>query len=168
MFDGLKAALARAGITDWSAYGIGDDGFAIAARMESINDDGRPLPIPNRWSVQPIRTTTFDIAEILRRAFSAAPGRYRIIALLVTSRPVTQGAAADAATLTRLPDAGAGRLPPSLATSPAPQADIEALVYEFFRPSPADAIRLVTSAESRLTARAHLVAAGLWNENDLR
>jgi hypothetical protein len=170
VFDGLRTALGRAEITDWSVYGIGDDGFAIAARMESIRDDGRPIPSPNRWSVEPTpNTVTFSLAEILRRAFNASPGRYRITVLAFTPRPITADAPADETTTRRLPEGGAGQLPPSLRSVPAPSArDVEALIYEFFRASPVENLQIVSTENSRLTAKQHLVGAGLWAENDLR
>jgi hypothetical protein len=170
VFDGLIAALDRGEITDWSVYGIGDDGFAIAARMEGIGDDGRSLPPPNRWSIEPTpKTMTFSLAEILRRAFNASPGRYRIIVLAFTPRLITAGAPADEATMRSLPEGGAGQLPPSLSSAPAPPGrSVEALIYEFFRASPVENLRIVSTENSRLTAKQHLVGSGLWAERDLR
>ena len=165
IFSRLRAALTRADITEWSVYAIGTDGFAIIARLENIDDDGRPTP--TRFQAPGVRSRTFDIRDYLTNLLRARVGRYRVVALVVTAAPVTAGpTATDRATMDRLLVSGAGTLSEQLSRTPLPAGGhSEALVYEFFRPSEDDPVQQVL--ESRLSAVQHLAGAGLWRREEL-
>jgi hypothetical protein len=159
IFDRLRQALGRAAIQDYTVYGIENDGFAVVARMESIQDDGRPAA--ERWTQGVVRPSVFSVGDYLKALFTARPGRYRVLAFLVTARTVTPGAPADKDTLNRLWRGGAGDLPQDVRQIALPPSGrCEALVYEFFRATEDD--RPVQIADSRLTGPQHLAAAGLW------
>jgi hypothetical protein len=159
IFDRLRQALGRAQIQDFTVYGIENDGFALVARMESIADDGKPAP--ERWAQGVVRTPVFSVTDYLKALFTARPGRYRVIAFLVTPRTVTPGAPADKDTLNRLWRGGAGDLPQEVRrVALPPSGRCEALVYEFFRATDDDPP--VQVADSRLTGPQHLAGAGLW------
>jgi hypothetical protein len=159
IFDRLRLALGRAQIQDYTVYGIENDGFAVVARMESIGDDGRPAA--ERWVQGVVRPAMFSIGDYLKALFTARPGRYRVIAFLVTARTVTPGAPADKDTLNRLWRGGAGDLPEDVrGIALPPSGRCEALVYEFFRATDDDPPVYV--ADSRLTGPQHLAGAGLW------
>jgi hypothetical protein len=159
IFDRLREALSRAQIFDFTVYGIENDGFAVVARMESIADDGRPAA--DRWVQGVVRPAVFSIGDYLKALFTARPGRYRVIAFLVTPRTVTPGAPADKDTLNRLWRGGAGDLPEDVRRIALPPSGrCEALVYEFFRATDDDPP--VRVADSRLTGPQHLAGAGLW------
>ncbi len=164
--DRMRAALGRAGISEWSVYGVGQDGFALATRMESIEKDGTPKPGDARWSVaDPTLAAlendrTFSLWDYLRVLFTAQRGRYRVIVLTITDRPVVPGEA------TGLPDPGAARLPADWRAKPLnPGATCTALVYEFYRASEEDETMLL--GLSSLLAKRHLARAGLWLEDEL-
>jgi hypothetical protein len=159
IFDRLRQSLGRAQIHDFTVYGIENDGFALVARMEAIRDDGKPAE--ERWTQGVVRSPVFSVTDYLKALFSARPGRYRVIAFLVTARTVTPGAPADRDTLNQLWRGGAGDLPRNVREIPLPPSGrCEALVYEFFRPTEDDPP--VQVAASRLTGPQHLAGAGLW------
>jgi hypothetical protein len=166
IFDRLVAAMRRAQIDQWSVYAIGADGFAIVGRLETIAEDGRPAP--NRWSVDPPQSRPFSIKEYLAALFSASPGRYRAIALLVTPRAVIAGEQPiDVKGIEKLLRAGAGELAEELRQVPLPAGGrCEALVYEFARRSADDPVEHITS--SPLTVVQHLSGAGLWTAEELK
>jgi len=164
--DRLKAALGRAGISEWSVYGIEQDGFALATRMESIEKDGAPKPGSARWSVaDPTFAAVendrkFSLLEYLRALFTAQQGHYRVIVLTITHRPVVPGEATD------LPGPGAAGLPADWRARPLNTgATCTALVYEFYRASAEDETMLMGT--SSLLAIRHLARAGLWKEDEL-
>jgi hypothetical protein len=163
VFDRLEAALRRAKIDEWSVYAIGDDGFAVAARMESIRDDGVPVDGGNRWTIRSrVEPPQFDLLWYVRGLMTAQTGRYRIIAVVITPRVVTAGTPERGELIRKLPYVGPGRLPPELRNRSAPSSCCaEALIYEFYRASADDSPRSLKATESRLTARGHLIGAGL-------
>jgi hypothetical protein len=165
IFDRLRVAIRRAQITEWSVYAIGADGFAIVSRLERIENDGRPAA--ERWAVDPVRPRPFSVADYLAALFRANPGRYRVIAFVVTGLPVTASAdTPDREMMERLLRSGAGDLSDELRRAPLPASGrCEALVYEFFRPSQDDQPAQVTS--SQLSVMNHLAGAGLWALEDL-
>jgi hypothetical protein len=159
VFDRLRQAMARAQIVDYTVYGVENDGFAVVARMESIAEDGRPAS--ERWTQGVARPVVFSIGDYLKALFTAQPGRYRVIAFLVTARTVTPGQPADKDTLNRLWRGGAGDLPDDVRhVALPPSGRCEALVYEFFRATDDDPP--VHVVDSRLTGPQHLAGAGLW------
>jgi hypothetical protein len=168
IFDRLREALRRADISEWSVFAVGGEGFAIVSRLENIDDDGRPTP--TRWSIDRLsaRPRSFSIPGYIAALFNASPGRYRVVAFVVTAWPVTASSShATPATMENLLASGAGDLPYELRITPLPRSGrCEALVYEFFRPSEDDSPTQVTA--SRLSAIQHLAAAGLWHAEDLR
>jgi hypothetical protein len=168
VFQRIQKALQRGGFDQWSAYAIGDDGFAVAARMETIGDDGIPLPGSKRWLLRP--PGQFSIAEILKALVTAERGRYRILVLLVTPRAVVFDAPAlTPSVVTDLPSGGAGELSPQLKAVPVPpERGAEALIFEFARGAADDPVHLVDQGHSPLSALQHLVGAGLWRIEDLR
>jgi len=174
--DGIKRALSRAGIEQWSVYGLPEEGFAVVAEMEHIYADGTPLPGPNRWlhnREAPMHGVTFD--EIVRVLFRAPEGRYRVIALLVTSQIVTAGGG-DPAGVSRLPTIGPSNLPQETRArrfSATNEPRCVALVYEFRKSLAVGAgqsatVAPILSADSGVPCTQHLAKAGLWAEGELR
>lgn len=163
IFDRLRTALRRAQISEWTVYGIDTDGFALVARLEHIDENG--LPAADRWSGD-ARPRSFSIADYVKALFTAKPGRYRVIAFVVTAKTVVAGPAADRQTIEELWQSGASELPVRVRGTVLPQSGrAEALVYEFFRPSQDDPPVQVSA--SRLTVPLHLAGAGLWRIEEL-
>ncbi|UCC72543.1 MAG: hypothetical protein JSV86_19625 [Gemmatimonadota bacterium] len=164
-FDKIVAALERGEIYEWAVYAIGDSGFAVVSKMESIKDDGTPTA--TRWSLEAPPSEKFWLLEILDRVFLARPGRYRVIVLTVTSLPVVADTVQVSDTTARnWIQHGADHLPTALARVVVPSdARCNALIYEFERPD--EDTPLAPVEESDLGAVEHLAGARLWDEDDL-
>ncbi len=164
-FDRIKQALDQARIAEWSVYAIDSDGFAVVGRLERIQDDGQPEV--ERWSAGRTRCKRFTLKCYFEALFKASPGRYRVIVLAVTPRPIVAGPAPPTTeTMTKLLKGGAGNLPHEMRGQVVPSSKCEALIYEFYRRSAEDTPALVEL--SSLEPKQHLVGAGLWQKGDLQ
>lgn len=163
----LRVALARRRYTQPTYLRV-QDGFAMVAQMERIEDSGASWPNQSeRWNTGPARLVAADAGmwEQLLWAVTGSgrsdAGRYRVIVFLVTT--------ADVET-TRMPptpseaeawmDDGAHRLPHALGAAPfSPNHDVIALIYDFRRPAVQDS--MIILRPSPLRGDQHLVRAGL-------
>jgi hypothetical protein len=164
VYDRLITALDRGRVEERSVYARGNNGIALVARVESIDDDGKAKPGRLRWQATPPRE---GFSGYINRLFRASPGRYRVLVFVVTGDPVMP--APRNATPEEMQAAlrgGAGDLPATYRAMPASAAHCEALIYEFFRSSAASAPRLVV--QSTITPTQHIAGAGLWSLEDLR
>jgi hypothetical protein len=154
----LGAALDACGYAERAWFSI-PGGFALVTRLEQINDDGTPKSGAARWAAEPPRQIA-GIRDYMRALFSAPGGRFRVVVFLVTDEPVGGGTPAPArAEAVGWLREGALSLPPEIAAQPLGDAhQAYAYIYEFEKQGDAEARFL---AESRLTAQAHLNAAGL-------
>jgi hypothetical protein len=164
----IETALARAQL-DYAVYAIGDSGFAYATAAEMIQQDGRPVPPPNRFPSD-VRTAqnTDGILDFIISRFRARPGYFRIIAIVVTNRNLVNASATltvDGATA--LVRGGMATMPPSLANVRVKGLQFVAYVYEFERANAADELVSLRTAPL-VTARRHLAAAGIWTPPQLR
>lgn len=160
-FARLRDALVRAGYDEWGVYGLGRDGFVVVARREVIDEAGEP--IPPRWSEA---EEELSWGAYFRSLVFADPGRYRIIAIVVSPRPLRPGGTADEGALARMTLDGSRNLPPERAGTPlATGTQYVALIYEFYRRSEDSPIRLVT--RSRISSVDHLSRAQLWTRQEL-
>jgi hypothetical protein len=169
VFDRLKLALSRIEGGFWSVYAIGSDGFAIVTKIEAIEPDGRPKPLPDRWQTPsdrlPRRIT--GIGDYLRALFTAKPGRYRFLVLAVTGKPISGSETALTSTeAMRLLRSGTDDLPASLrAVTLGPSGRCVALIYEFERASEVSEARFLEA--SPVSVATHLIRAGLWEAGQL-
>ncbi len=85
----MRTALEASGYIEKSYFAV-PDGFALVTRLEQINSDGSPKELPDRWSTEVRAMRQFTLKEYLRALFTANPGHYRIIVLIVTSYPFSQ------------------------------------------------------------------------------
>jgi hypothetical protein len=169
VFDRLKLALSRIEGGFWSVYAIGSDGFAIVTKIEAIEADGRPKPLPDRWQTPsdrlPRRIT--GIGDYLRALFTAKPGRYRFLVLAVTGKSISGSETAlTSAEAMRLLRSGTDDLPASLrAVTLGPSGRCVALIYEFERASEVSEARFLEA--SPVSVATHLIRAGLWEAGQL-
>ena len=154
----LAAALEKSGYAEMKYYAV-PNGFALVTRLEQIEADGRPKPEPDRWSSN---SPAFrSLSDYLRALFSANPGHYRMIVLIVTDVPFaeseTKVSEAEAVEWLR---AGLNRLPPEIAERPYnPDVVSTALIYEFEKDQGKDP---QLNEPSRLGAHEHLTHSGIW------
>ena len=156
--DRLEAAL-RAAHYEYSFYAV-PGGFAIAARLERIGDDGSALGGDRRF-LPPNAREPFELGQYISALFFAPAGYYRMIALIVTDQPFTAGnTSLDPRQARALPGGGASALPTMFAQRPLlPQHRLFALVYEFRKGSgDGDVAALLPG---RLPALTHLSRSGL-------
>jgi hypothetical protein len=86
----LDNTLKACGYLERSYYKI-PEGFALVTRIEKINLDASPCPIPERWNAPHSEDyDDFSIKDYFRSLFKAEVGKYRIIVFLVTSIPFSQ------------------------------------------------------------------------------
>lgn len=86
----LDQTLKLCGYHERSYYQI-PEGFALVTRMEQIELDATPSPIPDRWNApHKEEYTTFTLKKYFQSLFFAKKGKYRIIVFLVTSIPFSQ------------------------------------------------------------------------------
>ena len=165
--DSIESALRRGGIRDHAVYFIGDSGFVYVTRAEMIQPTGAPYPGDDRFPTD-LRTASGSqgFLEFIVSRFRARPGYFRIIAIIVTSRPIVTGGAPlslDSATV--LVNGGALTVPGALRRRAVRDLQVEAHVYEYLRPTASDTVGF--RAASPVGARRHLAAAGLWTLDQL-
>lgn len=157
---GLYSALDECGYFERSYYCVlpegGSKGFALVARMEQINEEAFPLPLPDRWSIERNSFSSFSLSEVLNSLFFKKPGYFRIVAFVVYDKPFTP----SSETLSRdegmrLLHDGANRLSAEIAAIPfSKDFSCTALIYEFEVPESGKEPRQIEN--SRHSGRVHL------------
>ena len=84
----IEAAFRSAGYIEWSYYAV-PKGFAVVSQLEQYLPDGTPLKEPDRWSAKVSAPRVFSLESYLKALFTANPGQFRIVVLILTSEPVT-------------------------------------------------------------------------------
>jgi hypothetical protein len=130
-------------------------GFAIVTRVEQIDENGSPLPEPDRWAAEigaPPRRSWLDVLSAL---FEAPHGFYRIIVLVVTDKAAGSGPAPDEATARGWAADAFAFLPEEVRREElTDDHQVIALVYEFEKT--ADDQRPPPRVPGRLSAATHL------------
>jgi Caspase domain len=152
----LVAALDAAGYSERSVYFV-PAGFAIATRLERIDEEGNPMPGDDRWPVAiGAATGGFSLADYISQLFFARAGYYRVIVFVSTPNAFAEAAeppsAGDAARWVR---SGLNTLPGDARALPyTPDFTLTALIYEFQHSSEGHSAEQLVP--SRLPGRTHL------------
>lgn len=156
----LTNALDQAGYTDRSYYRV-PGGYALATRLEHIQDDGRPLDASRRWDINPERSSGFSLTDYLRALFATDPGLYRVIVFVLRDGEVVpQGARPTADTAEAWVLNGGSALPAEVGSQPFDtRITCTALIYEFEKPPAGEA---TLHRPGHITARQHLESSRLW------
>ncbi len=151
----LRSQVRAAGYPPPPVVGAGCNGFALILEGERIGSDGRRLGF-EQWG----QTSTVRVADILRQLFTAAPGVYRMIVVVVsTQRPLPTGQPLSASALRDLAGQGASGLPAAMARLPFDEGyEVRALVYEFAKDQQGAS---QVPPDGRVPVTAHLQQAGL-------
>jgi hypothetical protein len=130
----ISGALAATGYVERSYYAV-PEGFALVTRLEQINLDGTPKDLPERWSVEAPRLTSFSLEAYMNALFLAAPGYYRVIVFIATPVRFYQvDAHVTGATAQHWLAGGLNELPKVIASLPyTDDVTCTALIYEFRR-----------------------------------
>ncbi len=128
----LSRALRAAGYESPAFYSA-PGGYAMAARLEQIEADGTPRPVPMRWSAALPQREVFSLGDYFKALFSAPEGHYRVIVFVVSDRPF---ATSDTGTSREEADAwlhgGLNVLPAAIAGLPLTAGHAcTALIYQF-------------------------------------
>jgi hypothetical protein len=130
--DRLSGALRAAGYES-PAYYSAPGGYAMVARLEQIEADGTPKPVPMRWSAALPQREVFNLGDYLKALFSAPEGNYRVIVFVVSDAPfaTTEDVATREEAAAWL-HGGLNVLPAAIAQRPLnAQYACTALIYQF-------------------------------------
>jgi hypothetical protein len=155
----IESAFKQAGYGEKSYYSV-PGGFAMASRMEQMNEDGSSKGSADRWSLEVPRMSTFSLSLYLTALFRGRPGYYRVIVFVVTPQPFSQSSAKITSE-----DAGAwvssglNKLPEKMTNQEySPAHTCTALIYEFKR---IEGQRAQLVDPSEITGPIHLEKSGL-------
>ena len=158
----LEHALNETGYIERSYYAV-PNGFALVTRLEQVNPDGTPKPIPDRWSVQMTMPKVFSLASYLQALFTAQEGHFRIIAFIVTAAPFMQNpnVAVSREEAMEWLSVGSQMLPASIGNLPYSERHYcVALIYEFEQPTRNH--EATFKMLSALSGIEHLKKARIW------
>jgi hypothetical protein len=162
-FARVRSALYRARMYESSVYAIDSarSGFAVVTRIERIDTSGAPYPRGSRFPADIYAgDEPRSFYDWLRSVFRAQPGFYRVVAFLITDKPIV--ASAPPITPERaeaLLKGGTDRLAVE-SDRTLRNAQATALIYEFERRNNVDSV-----SQRRLSLVPpvqHLSAAGFW------
>jgi len=156
----LDLAFRKAGYGERSFYSV-PGGFAMASRIEQMNQDGTSLKDPaDRWSLKVPPLREFRFSAYMTALFRARPGYYRVIVFVVTSHLFSQsGAEITSDDAKRWSSSGLNGLPDDIASREYTSAyRCTALIYEFKR---METQRAEFVDPSEITGQIHLEKAGL-------
>ncbi len=159
----LVAALAAGGYSAKNYYSV-PRGFALATRIEQINEDGTPKMPPARFALEPEAVSILRPMDYLKALLKGVPGFYRVIVFIVTDIPLrASGARPTEAEATVWVSSGQSVLDRHVGDIEfTADANCTALVYEFMRKPGADSSATEFSSPGHLDAMTHLVKSGIW------
>ena len=157
----ITEALKKNGYYESSYYSI-PEGFALATRIEQIEEDGSLKEDLERWSLESI-PVDFSLANYLRALFLATPGYYRVIVFVVTPYHLAQSPLETTTEEARTWfSRGYNLLPASIGNRRfSKNYACTALIYEFERDTESEKPRF--RQPSRIPGHTHLVKAGIWD-----
>ncbi|WP_454278923.1 hypothetical protein [Sphingomonas sp. Marseille-Q8236] len=159
--DRLSSALERSGYTEIGYYAA-PGGFALVTRIERMRDDGRPWSQVGRFDIesQASLPDPFTLSDYLTALLRAPPGRYRLIAFIVSDHITpSNGPSIGFNDVDRILENGSDRLDNQTKSQAfTPNHKVIALIYEFVRRRGEAATQ---AKPSRLEASQHLRGAQL-------
>ena len=160
----LSLALHKSGYV-WKSYYYLDtpkkNGFVLVSRIERIDDEGKPLD--PRWTTEYKAPEVVTIEDFLRVLFTSKPGRFRVIAFVVSPYDLTTtGTPPTETEVVEWLDSGYDRLPkPLKPLSFLEDYSCRALIYEFKKNKNGES-HFVPKTETELTAEDHLNGVELY------
>jgi HEAT repeat protein len=85
VYDRLVNMLDSNGYSRHVVYGV-PGGFALVTQVERIEENGKPIPEPHRWTGDKIPLNSFSLAAYLDRLFRGEHGHFRLIVFVLTPR----------------------------------------------------------------------------------
>ena len=171
--DLLLESARNAGFDSWSVMSYGRSGFALHMPFESIDQNGKPLPKDDIG--RPVGRFSFDMPylskygfdklnELFGKGYANRDHDFRMIVL--TFRPNSPFLANRKIVMKEFDQA---LLPEAVQrerwkSNPV----VTAFIYEFRRPPGQRLAILLKPGQSKISARQHLILAGLWTDKELR
>lgn len=161
-YDLLQEAAIMAGFDYWSVMSYGDDGFALVLPMETIRKDGLPLAGEDRFRLSMYHPD--EVAEAVQKAGPASNLRNRVLVLVVSTEPIRpDGLKAPRQRMWSEYNQTLSVADRRRVWDKDPKLTV--LVYSF-RAGPTTPV-LVKPGESKISAKAHVIGAGLWTKKQL-
>jgi hypothetical protein len=157
----IREALDTNGYSERSYFAV-PNGFAMITRMEQYDDDGKSMNPPERWAVEVSPFRKFSLSAYIEALFTASPGRYRIIAFIVTPTAFSESSVRVSRehAMNWLIE-GLNKLPDSMIDQDySSKHTCTALVYEFFQPT--RGAKAYLTIPGQYTAMEHLTKSRLW------
>ncbi len=166
-FNLMTEAMEAAGFESWSEWSYGSFGFAIVLPIEAIDQTG--VPLRDRFSLDISYLPKFNfskLAELFATGYNNLDRDYRMIVLSAKNDLNVTGGQPKRDKLWRYP--GVKGLPYEFRLSKwKKEPEVTAYVYEFRRQNGSHLANLLKPGQSKISARQHLVLAGLWTEKEL-
>jgi hypothetical protein len=170
IFDRMRAALCNSTISEWRVYADPHDGFAVVSTLQEIDDVGDFIGgVHGPEAAAPSGGVPGKLEGLLKAVFAAHPGRFRVVVLVVSARPFVADLSHPATPEFMKERLGGGMtdLPPEVPNVVFRHYYCQALIYEFYRATPNDLPKVLSSGESRLSAVLHLMGAHLWKPEEV-
>ena len=160
VFDVIQDAFNRAGIRDRWVYLIGENGFVVIGRQESIDDEGNPLPYPQRWSDNPCSS----LWNLLSCVVGSAKLNTRTTVFIFTDWQFSSRSGTSPEVFKQ--DSGRTSLTQQLRDKPVPPDAVgQALIYHFVKKNQ-NPPELVPQ-EMTIPGREHLIRSHFWKGAEL-
>jgi hypothetical protein len=164
----VRDALSRAGVEEYAVYSVkGDSGLAFVTRLERIDADGRPLPLPDRWP-QELNSNirAHSLPAYLKSLFVSSPGYYRMVAIVLAAGPVVANGPQLTAKQADALIGGSQHVPPELMSRFVSGLEATALIYQFRYDKGDAAPKLL--AHTSIPPAEQLARSGYWKAEQLR
>lgn len=162
----LNNALEKAGYIEKSYFqiGEGENGFAVATRLEQINKDATSLQGTNRWAIKRNERNDVSVGSYLKSLFFPQKGYFRVIVFLVTNNSVrTSNESPSRDMALGWLDDGEFNLPSGMIEKRFTEDfSVTALIYEYELPENNVNATLIPSSIHQ--GREHLKKSNLWSE----
>ncbi len=160
----LKNALETCGYYDLSYYAL-PEGFALVSRLEQIDADGKPLPLPYRWKSTRAGLIELNLKSYFNALFFGVPGYYRVIVFLITTQPFSYNENENVSQTEAI-----NWLRKGMNSLPNDYNDLKfttqhkctALIYEFEQAESETTGAI--NIPGNITAHEHLKSSGLWKQ----
>lgn len=159
--DHLVTGLDAVGNHERSFYWI-PGGFTLVAATEQIDENGKPLPEPDRWSADVAKSRKWSLRGLLKALLKPDQGRWRCVAFLVTDqRPDKTGPEPSPAEIAGWAGDGMATLPEVIRIQEFSEDHyVQARIFELEKQTPDHEPEIVQS--STWQGRDHLKHGGLW------
>ena len=157
----LEAAMQKAGYSEMSYFSV-PGGYALASRIEQINNDGSPKDFSERWVLKIKPSKIFSLSDYIHALFSAQKGHFRVIVFIVSNKAFVQSkdTVTDKQAMAWV-RSGSSAIPHVLGEIPyTDKYRCTALIYEFEKAT--DASEATLMEPSNINGQQHIIKSKIW------